>query len=109
MKVLIVYYSTYGHVHKMAEAIAEGVREVEGAEAVLRRVPETLPAERDLLGRDGAAAARALEGQLGVVVIDLAAEQLLRTVDQPLAAGLEQVLGVRRVEQLADGVFGPAR
>jgi NAD(P)H dehydrogenase (quinone) len=43
MKVLIVYYSTYGHVHRMAEAVAEGVREVPGAEAVLRRVPETLP------------------------------------------------------------------
>jgi NAD(P)H dehydrogenase (quinone) len=45
MKVLIVYYSTYGHVHKMAKAVAEGVREVEGAEAILRRVPETLPEE----------------------------------------------------------------
>ena len=45
MKVLIVYYSTYGHVHKMAEAIAEGVTEVRGAEAVMRRVPETLPGE----------------------------------------------------------------
>jgi NAD(P)H dehydrogenase (quinone) len=45
MKVLIVYYSTYGHVHKMAEAIAEGVREIDGAEAILRRVPETLPEE----------------------------------------------------------------
>jgi NAD(P)H dehydrogenase (quinone) len=43
MKVLIVYYSTYGHVHKMAEAVAEGVKEIDGAEAVLRRVPETLP------------------------------------------------------------------
>jgi NAD(P)H dehydrogenase (quinone) len=45
MKVLIVYYSTYGHVHKMAEAIAEGVGQADGAEAVLRRVPETLPPE----------------------------------------------------------------
>ncbi len=45
MKVLIVYYSTYGHVHEMAQAIAEGVGQVDGAEAVLRRVPETLPAE----------------------------------------------------------------
>jgi NAD(P)H dehydrogenase (quinone) len=43
MNVLIVYYSTYGHVHKMAEAIAEGVKKVNGAEAVMRRVPETLP------------------------------------------------------------------
>ena len=35
MNVLIVYYSTYGHVHKMAEAVAEGVKEVPGAEAVM--------------------------------------------------------------------------
>ena len=45
MKVLIVFYSMYGHVHRMAEAIAQGVREVKGAEAILRRVPETLPEE----------------------------------------------------------------
>jgi NAD(P)H dehydrogenase (quinone) len=45
MKVLIVYYSTYGHVHKMAEAVAKGVREIDSAEAILRRVPETLPEE----------------------------------------------------------------
>ena len=45
MKVLIVYYSMYGHVHKMAEAVAEGVKEVSGAEVELRRVPETLPKE----------------------------------------------------------------
>jgi NAD(P)H dehydrogenase (quinone) len=45
MKVLIVYYSTYGHVHKMAEAVAEGVKEIAGVEAILRRVPETLPEE----------------------------------------------------------------
>ena len=45
MKVLIVYYSMYGHIHQMAEAVAQGVREVEGAEAALRMVPETLPDE----------------------------------------------------------------
>jgi len=44
MKALVVYYSMYGHVHRMAEAVAEGVREVPGAEATLRRVPETLSA-----------------------------------------------------------------
>jgi NAD(P)H dehydrogenase (quinone) len=44
MKALIVFYSMYGHIHRMAEAVAEGVREVPGAEAKLRRVPETLPA-----------------------------------------------------------------
>jgi NAD(P)H dehydrogenase (quinone) len=43
MKVLIIFYSMYGHIYKMAEAVAEGVREVPGAEPVLRRFPETLP------------------------------------------------------------------
>lgn len=41
-KVLVLYYSSYGHVETMAEAIAEGARTA-GAEAVLRRVPETAP------------------------------------------------------------------
>jgi len=45
MKVFIVYYSMYGHVHRMAEAVAEGVQDVKGAESLLRRVPETLPEE----------------------------------------------------------------
>ena len=45
MKVLIVYYSLYGHVYKMAEAVAEGVRTVQGAEAIMKRVPETLSEE----------------------------------------------------------------
>jgi len=45
MKVLVVYYSMYGHVHRMAEAIAQGVKEVKGAEVEMRRVPETLPQE----------------------------------------------------------------
>ncbi|MGA1842034.1 MAG: NAD(P)H:quinone oxidoreductase [bacterium] len=45
MKVLIVFYSMYGHVYRMAEAVAEGVRKVEGAMAEMRRVPETLPEE----------------------------------------------------------------
>ena len=52
MKILIVFYSAYGHVYKMAEAVAEGAREVEGAEVILRRVPETLP--EDLLKQIGA-------------------------------------------------------
>jgi NAD(P)H dehydrogenase (quinone) len=43
MKVLIVYYSTYGNVFKMANLVAEGVREVEGAEPVIRTVPELIP------------------------------------------------------------------
>jgi len=45
MKLLVMYYSMYGHVHQMAEAVAEGAREVPGVEVVMRRVPETLPEE----------------------------------------------------------------
>ncbi len=40
MKVLIVYYSMYGHIHDLARAVTEGVRSVNGVEAVLRRVEE---------------------------------------------------------------------
>lgn len=43
-RVLVLYYSSYGHVARMAQAVAEGVREV-GAEATLRRVPELVPEE----------------------------------------------------------------
>lgn len=45
MKVLIVYYSAYGHIHRMAEAVAEGAKEVKGAKVEMFRVPETLPKE----------------------------------------------------------------
>ncbi len=45
MKVLIVFYSVYGHIYRMAEAVAQGAKEVKGAEVELRRVPETLPQE----------------------------------------------------------------
>lgn len=43
MKVLIVYYSTFGNVYKMAKFIAEGVSLIEGAEPILRKVPELIP------------------------------------------------------------------
>jgi NAD(P)H dehydrogenase (quinone) len=45
MKILIVFYSTYGHVYQMAQAVAEGVRQVAGADVDIRQVPETLPDE----------------------------------------------------------------
>lgn len=45
VKVNVIFYSTYGHVYQLAEAIAEGARSVEGAEVRVLRVPETLPAE----------------------------------------------------------------
>ena len=41
-KVLVLYYSSYGHIEQMAEAVAEGARSA-GAEVDIRRVPETAP------------------------------------------------------------------
>ena len=43
-KVLVLYYSAYGHIEKMAEAVAEGAREV-GAQVDIKRVPELVPLE----------------------------------------------------------------
>ncbi len=45
-KVLVLYYSMYGHIEAMAYAMAEGAREVTGVDAVVKRVPETIPEER---------------------------------------------------------------
>lgn len=45
MKMLVVFYSLYGHIYKMAEAVMEGAKSVEETEAKLFRVPETLPEE----------------------------------------------------------------
>jgi NAD(P)H dehydrogenase (quinone) len=74
MKVLIVYYSLYGHVHRMAEAVAEGAREVDGAEVELRRVPETLP--EDVLAKMGA-----LDAQKSMALVPVATVDELATAD----------------------------
>ena len=41
-KVLVLYYSSYGHIERMAEEVAAGVRDAK-SEAVIKRVPETVP------------------------------------------------------------------
>jgi NAD(P)H dehydrogenase (quinone) len=42
-RIQVVFYSMYGHVHRMAEAIAAGAREIEGTEVTLLQVPELVP------------------------------------------------------------------
>jgi NAD(P)H dehydrogenase (quinone) len=74
MKILIVYYSMYGHIHRMAEAVAEGVKEVEGTEVVMRRVPETLPDE--VLEKMGA-----IEAQKGFAHVPICAVNELPSAD----------------------------
>ena len=56
MKIKIVFYSMYGHTYRMAEAVAEGAREIEGAEVELLQVPELVP--DDVLEKSGAKKSR---------------------------------------------------
>ncbi|WP_018918634.1 NAD(P)H:quinone oxidoreductase [Vreelandella zhanjiangensis] len=44
-KVLVLYYSMYGHVDTLAKAVAEGAKKVSGVEVSVKRVPETMPEE----------------------------------------------------------------
>src|SRR5512139_1420446 len=68
MKVLVVFYSMYGHVHRLAEAVAEGARSVKGAEVELRRVPETLP--REVLEKMGALEAQKTFAHVPICTVD---------------------------------------
>ncbi len=68
MKILIVYYSLYGHIQKMAEAAAQGVKSVTGAEAILRRVPETL--SEDILEKMGAVEAQNQQSEIPICTLD---------------------------------------
>ncbi|HWQ70551.1 MAG TPA: NAD(P)H:quinone oxidoreductase [Patescibacteria group bacterium] len=44
-RILVLYYSMYGHVETLAKAVAEGARSVEGVEVTIKRVPELMPEE----------------------------------------------------------------
>jgi NAD(P)H dehydrogenase (quinone) len=68
MKILIVFYSTYGHVYKMAQAVAEGVKTVKGAEVEIRRVPETL--SQEVLEKMGAVGAQKAFSQIPECTVD---------------------------------------
>ena len=69
MKVLIVYYSTYGNVYKMANLIAEGVKQVPGAEPVVRTVPELIP-QTVIDGRADMKAGRDAQKSVPLVTLD---------------------------------------
>ena len=71
-KLQIVFYSMYGHIYKLAEAVVAGVREVEGVEVSLYQVPELVPEE--VLERSGAKAARAAFAHIPVAKPEQLAE-----------------------------------
>lgn len=68
MKILIVFYSAFGHIYRLAEAVAQGVREVPGAEVILRQVTETLSDE--LLKKIGAFEARKVFAKIPVCAVE---------------------------------------
>jgi len=68
VRVQVVFYSMYGHVYRLAEAVAEGAREVEGAEAELLQVPELVPEE--ILKKSGAWSARQAFAHVPVAKVD---------------------------------------
>ena len=68
MKVNIVFYSMYGHIYRMAEAVAEGARQVSGAEVGLFQVPETLSS--DILAKMGATEAKKAFAHIPVATME---------------------------------------
>ncbi|HYB20931.1 MAG TPA: NAD(P)H:quinone oxidoreductase [Thermodesulfobacteriota bacterium] len=68
MKVLVVFYSMYGHIYRLAEAVAAGAMEVKGAQVEMRRVPETLPEE--VLKKMGAIEAQKTFAHIPICKID---------------------------------------
>ncbi|MEN6585697.1 MAG: NAD(P)H:quinone oxidoreductase [Sulfuricella sp.] len=65
MKIQVVFYSMYGHIHRMAQAVANGVASVEGAEVSLWRVPELVPDKA--LEASGAKAAQAAFSDVPII------------------------------------------
>jgi NAD(P)H:quinone oxidoreductase type IV len=67
MKIMIVFYSMYGHIYQLAEAVATGAREVSNAEVSLYQVPELVPDE--ILKKSGAWEARKSFSHIPVVTL----------------------------------------
>lgn len=68
MKILVVFYSLYGHIRQMAEAVAEGARQVPGAQVEIKRVPETL--SPDVIAEMGATEAQKQMADIPVATND---------------------------------------
>ncbi len=65
VKIHVIFYSMYGHIYKMAEAVAKGAREISDVEVNLFRVPELVPDE--ILEKSGAKAAQKAFGHIPLI------------------------------------------
>lgn len=96
-KVLVLYHSTYGHIEAMAEAVAEGAREVDGVTVDIRRVPETVPedvARQSGFKMDQAAPIATVDELPGYDAIIIGAGTRFGTVASQMRAFLDQTGGL---------------
>jgi NAD(P)H dehydrogenase (quinone) len=70
MKILVVYYSMYGHILQMAQAAAAGIKEAAGVEPVLRRVREFEDVEKDIPNHEHALAVWNRQQDIPVCTLD---------------------------------------
>lgn len=68
MKVLVLFYSTYGHIYRLAQAVADGAGEVQGVGLTIKQVPETLPP--DVIKAMGATDAQKSFANVPVATLD---------------------------------------
>ena len=68
IKVQVIFYSMYGHVYRMAEAVVEGAKQVTGAEVSLYQVQELMP--DDVLEKYGAKAAKASFAKIPIAKVE---------------------------------------
>lgn len=68
MNIQVIFYSMYGHIYKMAEAVVSGAREVEDAAVSLYQVPELVP--KDILEKSGASEARKVFSHVPVATVE---------------------------------------
>ena len=95
-KILVLYYSSYGHIERMANAIAEGAREA-GAQADVKRVPETVPraaAEKAHFKLDQAAPVAAIADLADYDAIILGTGTRFGRISGQMAAFLDQAGGL---------------
>jgi NAD(P)H dehydrogenase (quinone) len=71
-KIQIVFYSMYGHIYRMAEAIGQGARDVESVDVQMYQIPELVP--EDALEKSGAKKARAVFSHVPLATVDRLSE-----------------------------------
>jgi NAD(P)H dehydrogenase (quinone) len=68
MKILVLFYSTYGHIYQMAKAVVEGAKQIDGIEVTIKRVPETLSPE--IIAMMGATEAQKAFAEVPIATVD---------------------------------------